>query len=107
VNQPKSLARRRLLQRLILGVPAAAVALTRAGEVHTADLPLLSPAAADAKKVHYTENASQDQRAPKGATCANCALYQGATGATQGLCQLFPGRDVLAKGWCSSWAPQI
>jgi hypothetical protein len=107
VNQPRSLARRRLLQRFILGVPAAAVALARAGEVHTAALPLLSPAAADAKKVHYAEDASQDKRAPKGATCGNCALYQGASGSSQGPCQLFPGRDVQAKGWCSSWAPQI
>jgi hypothetical protein len=107
VSQPKSLARRRLLQRFILGFPAAALALTRAPEARAADLPLLSPGAPEAKKVHYVEDAAHDKRAPQGATCANCALYQGAAGSAEGACQLFPGRDVKAKGWCSSWAPQI
>lgn len=105
--EPKSLSRRHLLQRFVLGVPAAAIALTRARAAHAADLPLLSPGAPDAKKLHYAEDASQDKRAPKGASCANCALYQGAAGSAHGPCQLFPGRDVKAKGWCSSWAPQM
>jgi High potential iron-sulfur protein len=108
VTEPKSLSRRHLLQRLAaIGVPAAAAALARAPQVRAAELPLLSPGAPEAKAVHYTEDASQDKRAPKGASCANCALYQGATGSAQGPCQLFPGRDVKAKGWCSSWAPQM
>lgn len=33
--------------------------------------------------------------------CANCNFFQG-TGAT-GPCQLFPGKSVAAKGWCSAY----
>jgi High potential iron-sulfur protein len=107
VTGPKSLSRRHLLQALALGVPAAAVALARSEQAGAAELPLLSPDAPEAKAVHYTEDASKDTRAAKGATCANCGLYQGATGSARGACQLFPGRDVAAKGWCSSWSPQL
>ncbi|MGB6604937.1 MAG: high-potential iron-sulfur protein [Steroidobacteraceae bacterium] len=107
MTEPKSLSRRQLLQRLALGVPAAAVALARSGQAGAAELPLLAPDAPAAKAVSYTEDASKDKRAAKGASCANCGLYQGATGSARGACQLFPGKDVVAKGWCSSWAPQM
>lgn len=107
MTEPKSLSRRQLLQRLALGVPAAAVALARPQQARAAELPLLSPEAPEAKAVQYVEDVSQSKRAPKGATCANCGLYQGATGSAQGGCQLFPGRQVKAKGWCSSWSPQM
>ena len=39
-----------------------------------------------------------------GQNCANCALYQGATGSAQGGCPLFPGKHVASKAWCSAWA---
>ena len=38
-----------------------------------------------------------------GNTCANCNFYQGAA-AAWGPCQLFPGKAVNAKGWCSAHA---
>ena len=56
--------------------------------------------------MQYTEDAKSAKGA-QGNSCANCALYQGASGTTQGPCQLFPGKDVKAAGWCSSWAPQM
>lgn len=37
-----------------------------------------------------------------GQACSNCALYLGAA-AEQGGCPLFPGKQVLAKGWCSAY----
>jgi hypothetical protein len=105
--EPESPSRRRLLKRLALGVSMTTVVLARSLQARAAELPLLSPGAPEAKAVHYAEDASQSKRAPKGASCANCGLYQGATGSTQGACQLFPGKDVKAKGWCSSWTPQM
>ena len=72
-----------------------------------ADAPLLSPDAKEAKAVKYVEDASKAQGAVKGSTCANCAVYQGHTGAPAGPCQIFPGKAVKAAGWCSSWAPQM
>lgn len=105
--EPEDPSRRRLLKHLVLGVSMTRVALAATPVARAADLPLLSPGAPDAKAVHYVEDASRDKRAPKGATCANCGLYGGATGSAQGPCQLFPGKSVKAGGWCSSWSPQM
>jgi hypothetical protein len=105
--------RRTFVRAWILGVaagPAAVSALaavaSKAGAA-TADLPLLSPDDPAARKVKYTEDASQVQSAKNGNKCANCALYEGTYNSTQGPCQIFPDKHVKAAGWCSSWAPQI
>ena len=39
-----------------------------------------------------------------GSACSNCALYQGQAGDVAGGCPLFAGKNVAAKGWCTSWA---
>ena len=39
-----------------------------------------------------------------GQICASCILYQGKPGDAAGVCPLFAGRQVTAKGWCSTWA---
>ena len=105
-NSP--LSRRRLLQRLALCVSLAPVA---AGAVRTAlaaaPAPLLSASSPEAKAVKYVEDAKNAKGATPGNNCANCGLYQGTSGSAQGACQLFPGKDVKASGWCSSWAPQM
>lgn len=35
-------------------------------------------------------------------TCANCQFVQATEGEWR-PCQLFPGKDVNANGWCASW----
>jgi hypothetical protein len=102
-----SLSRRRLLQRL--AVSAAAIPLVAAGMRTTlaAAAALLSVNAPEAKAVKYVENAKDAAGAAPGSKCANCGLYQGPEGSGQGPCQLFPGKEVKASGWCSSWAPQM
>jgi hypothetical protein len=108
MTQNTLLSRRRLLQRLALGVslaPAAGAALRAA--VGAAAVPLLQMSSTEAKAVNYVEDAKQAKGAAPGNTCANCGLYQGANGSSQGPCQLFPGKNVKAAGWCSSWAPQL
>lgn len=97
------LSRRLLLQRLALAVSLAPLALSQRAEA----APLLAPGAPEAKAVHYVEDAKSAKGATPGDTCANCALYQGASGSAQGPCQLFSGKDVKAAGWCSSWAAQM
>jgi hypothetical protein len=107
MNQRSSLSRRKLLQRMALGVsltPLVSGGLRRA--LAAAD-PLLSVDAPAAKAVKYVEDASKAKGATPGSNCANCGLYQGKNGSSQGPCQLFPGKDVKAAGWCSSWAPQM
>ena len=105
---PRSISRRRLLQRLALGVPLAALAAARpARAAAAAPAPLLDAGSPEAKALKYVEDASQASGAAAGNRCANCALYQGAEGSARGACQIFPGKEVKAAGWCSSWAPQM
>ena len=100
-------SRRRLLQKLTLGVPLLPLAAYPLNAALAADAPLLSPDAKEAQAVKYVEDASKAKGAVPGSTCANCAVYQGQSGAPTGPCQIFPGKLVKAAGWCSSWAPQI
>jgi hypothetical protein len=102
----RSPARRRLLQRLALGVPLAALALQPRARA-AAPAPLLDAASPQAKAVKYVEDAARAKGATAGSSCANCALYQGPEGSKQGPCQIFPGWQVKAAGWCSSWAAQM
>jgi hypothetical protein len=104
---PVDRSRRRLLQKLTLGVPLIPLAAYQLHVASAAEAPLLSTDAKEAKAVKYVEDASKAQGAVPGSTCANCALYQGHSGAPAGPCQIFPGKQVKAAGWCSSWAPQI
>ena len=101
------LSRRRLLQKLTLGIPLVPLAVSQLRTALAADAPLLSPDAKEAKAVKYVEDASKAVGAVPGSTCANCAVYQGHAGSPQGPCQIFPGKQVKAAGWCSSWAPQM
>jgi hypothetical protein len=108
MSEEVSLSRRRLLQRLALGASAAAPLAAGAWrKSFAASAPLLSVDAPEAKAVKYVENAKDAQGATPGSNCANCGLYQGPEGSTQGPCQLFPGKEVKASGWCSSWAAQM
>ena len=101
------ISRRRLLSSGALAVAFAPLAVFEMRAAVAAAAPLLSPAEPAAKAVKYVADAKQAQGATAGSTCANCALYQGAGGSARGPCQIFPGKDVLAAGWCSSWAPQM
>ncbi|HUJ53339.1 MAG TPA: high-potential iron-sulfur protein [Steroidobacteraceae bacterium] len=105
MNQPASPSRRRLLKRLALGVSLSPLAEGVLRPAFAA--PLLAVGAPEAKAVKYVENAKDAKGASPGSNCANCGLYQGASGSAQGPCQLFPGKDVRASGWCSSWAAQM
>jgi len=99
--------RRRLVARLLMGAVVAPLAFLRSRRAQAADQPLLDPSSPQARKLQYVSDASQAKAAAKGNSCSNCGLYQGAYGSKQGACQLFPGKDVLAGAWCSSWEPQM
>jgi High potential iron-sulfur protein len=110
MTETKTLTRRGVLRRLALGMalaPIAAATWRQAAAADAASLPLLSAAAPEAKAVKYVENAAEAKNRVPERTCANCGLYQGASGSTQGPCGLFPGKAVKAAGWCSSWAAQL
>ena len=68
------------------------------------ELPHLSPNDPLARALSYTEDASTTTAATHapGFACANCNFFQGDTGAF-GACQLFQGKAVSAKCWCSGY----
>ena len=68
--------------------------------------PLVDEKDAQAAALGYVAVAAKADKAkfPKyagGQVCSNCSLYQGGM-ADQGGCPLYPGKQVLAKAWCSA-----
>ena len=103
------IARRKFIQ---LSAVAAAGCLAHPGRrVFAQDLPHLATDDAMAGAMKYTHDASSVDPATRAnsaadQTCANCALVQGNDGDEWRPCQIFPGKAVNAKGWCSVWAPK-
>ena len=69
--------------------------------------PLVDEKDVQAAALGYVAVAAKADKAkfPKyadGQVCSNCSLYQGGA-ADQGGCPLFPGKQVLAKAWCSAY----
>ncbi|HET8942586.1 MAG TPA: high-potential iron-sulfur protein [Rudaea sp.] len=104
-----NLQRRRFfaLAGTAVGTAAALSVLPR--YVHAEELPHLSvDTDATAKALGYVEDATKVDKAKYatykvGEDCSNCNFYQGGpTG--YGPCQLYPGKSVHAKGWCSGYA---
>lgn len=96
-------SRRRFLRLAAIAVGGAYISgrslLARAGE-----LPHLSDKDPTAKAMSYVEDAGASKHAlyRAGNICANCKFYNGPD-VGYGTCQLFPGKAVNAKGWCSSY----
>ncbi|HTW75383.1 MAG TPA: high-potential iron-sulfur protein [Steroidobacteraceae bacterium] len=80
--------------------PAAAAPAVAAP---AAGLPLLQQGDPAALATHYVPEAGRAANAQPGASCASCGLF-GAVSASEGTCALFPGKLVLAAGWCSAWS---
>ena len=103
------IARRKFIQ---LSAAAAAGCLVHPGrEAIAQDLPHLTeddPMASAMKYTHDSSTVDPAIRANPAAdqTCTNCALLQGDDGAEWRPCQIFVGKLVNSKGWCSVWAPK-
>ena len=84
---------------LFAGTPA----LSRADE-----LPHLTSADPTAQALGYNEDSTKIDETKytthkAGMACGSCNFFQGGT-AAYGPCQLFPGKAVNAKGWCSGYS---
>ena len=99
----QNLSRRKLLIHTLIGATAISV---------VKDSPAVSekvnPADPAAKNLGYVEDANtvDAKKYPgfaNGQSCANCSLSVLPYGPVR-QCRLFPGKIVLAKGWCSAWA---
>ena len=95
--------RRKFFMLAGTGIGAAALASILPRTALADDLPHLTTDDPTAKALNYTEDASKAPAPHQaGQACANCNFFVG-TGA-YGPCQLFPGKAVNAKGWCSGYA---
>src|SRR5215470_16635910 len=97
-------SRRRLLKNATLGMALFPFAELPFSAAIAADLPLVSADDPTAKALKYVSDAGKAADAKPGSKCASCSNYQGTAGSAQGGCLLFPGKAVLAAGWCSSWS---
>ena len=87
--------------------PTPAAAPTPAPAATAAVGPLVDEKDPQAAALGYVAVAAKADKTkfPKyadGQLCSNCALYQGGA-AAQGGCPLYPGKQVLAKAWCSAY----
>ncbi len=104
-----NIARRKFIQ--LSAVAAAGCLVSPGRKVFAQDLPQLAEDDAMANAMKYTHDSSTVDPASRAnpaaeQDCANCALIQGNDGDEWRPCQIFPGKAVNAKGWCSVWAPK-
>lgn len=100
--------RRRFLITAGSSVGAALLIGTLPRQALADDLPHLTTADATAQALGYNEDSSKVDEAKysthkAGMACENCNFFQGGS-AAYGPCQLYPGKAVNAKGWCSGYA---
>ena len=92
----KAISRRQMLA--ITAATAVSVpVLTLTGRARAADAKL-DPNDVQAKALSYVHESPDASK-----LCSNCALYTGAADAEWGPCNIFPGKQVAAAGWCSAW----
>lgn len=103
-NDPATEARRQFLKTTIVTAAAVMAGATIRKAFGAGDLPHLTDADPTAKAMDYVDVATTSKNAlyKPGSVCANCQLYSGGTSGC-GDCQLFPGKLVSAKGWCTSY----
>ncbi len=104
MSNSMSHSRRRFL-KLAGGVTAGLVMSATFLRRAVAALPHLSASTnSTAKALHYTDNASNAAvRHPSMEHCMMCQHYKGNMGEAWGPCEIFPGYDVNARGWCSAY----
>ncbi|HEX6962101.1 MAG TPA: high-potential iron-sulfur protein [Lacipirellula sp.] len=103
------LNRRVFLRNAAIAFPVAYVVIEGAAQAKD-DLPHVTSDDPLAKALYYVEDATKvDKSNPmavrytEGQHCAVCVQLQGDAGAAWRPCNLFPGKLVSSKGWCSAW----
>lgn len=101
------ISRRSLLKGALIGLAAVPASSLLARNAQAAP-ELVDPASPQAKALGYVHDANKvDAKAnpvyKPGQDCANCIQFTGKAGATEGPCNLFPGKVVKAGGWCKVW----
>ncbi|MDH6146758.1 MULTISPECIES: high-potential iron-sulfur protein [Paraburkholderia] len=97
-----------LSRRHFMILAASVASTTVLSTKSNADAPVLAENDPTAQALGYKMDASKVDRSkfPRyqtGQTCANCQLYQGKPGSTNGPCPTYGGKLVDAKGWCNAY----
>ena len=94
-------AKNKLSRRTLLKGMAVLPVVSFAGVQSAQAADLVSVDDPTAKALGYVEASPVD-----GKNCANCNLYVD-TGRESGPCAIFPGKEVLAAGYCNSWIAKV
>jgi hypothetical protein len=98
---------RRNFLKIAAGAAVAAAAFSKVAEA--ADAPHIPENDPMAVGLGYKEDASKVDAAKfamykKGQTCGNCKFFQGPAKGGYAPCQIFSGKGVNEKGWCSAYS---
>ncbi len=99
------LNRRSFLTSMSIAIAGASLVDT-AARAEAPHLPLADPTA---QALGYTENSAAVDETKyathkAGMQCNNCNFFQGTPDTAYAPCQLYSGKLVNAKGWCSGYA---
>ncbi len=107
-------SRRRFLGKVLLGaaaLPMGKVLLDNQAFAAPApaagNAPKLDPNDPQAKALNYTHDAKtvkNPARTADNQICATCMHFTADSKAAWGPCNIFGGKLVAGKGWCSAWA---
>ena len=102
-------ASRRVFVMTVVGGGALAAASSASAQTAPAAAPVLSETDPQAMALGYKADSSKvdktkyPQHTPA-QVCGGCNFFQGKTTDATAPCQLFSGKKVSAKGWCTAWA---
>ncbi|MEP6483156.1 MAG: high-potential iron-sulfur protein [Rudaea sp.] len=104
--------RRFLITAMGVTATAGAIALVSPRRVRADELPPVTESDPTAQALGYKDDASKVDAAKFPAhkatqSCANCQFFAGTDKTATAACQLFPGKSVAAKGWCSGYNAKI
>ena len=105
----KTLQRRTLIKAVLLGSAGLPLAARLIQDAQAAAQPLVDTNDVMAKSLSYSPDTTKVPAAgfpthKPTQKCSNCLQFQGKATDKQGACNLFPGKDVVAGGWCKVWA---
>jgi hypothetical protein len=107
-NQSQKVTRRIFLGNTVAIVGVAWLGAMLPRTVPAQELKHVSESDPPALALGYREDAAtvdgaKYPRHEPGQMCANCKFFQGVAAAEYGPCQLYPGKAVHARGWCSGY----
>ena len=93
----------------VIGAVAGSSALITASRVSAQAAPVLTEADPQAVALGYKADNTKVDKAKypqhaDGQMCGGCNFFQGKPTDAMAPCQLFAGKQVASKGWCSAYA---